>query len=731
MGPGRALRRATWAAVLAMGVVLAGQPALADEGLSTAGRSRYVLDPKATTVTGTVTVDLRNTTLNRGGFFYYYDGFTVPVPAGATRLRARSGGSTLSVSSTPSDDPSTRLARISFPKLLYGRRRTVTLTFEVPGEKPRAKDSTRVGPGYASFAVYGVGDAGRNTVEVVAPTSMTFDATSDDFTATHQGTTTTHTMTTGSGEGGSWAVVSLRDPTRTDERTVEVNGVSVKLDGFQDDPSWGRFVAGQVTHGIPALEKLVGAPWPGGLERIREDASPTLRGYDGWFDATDDEIVIGEQLDADLVLHELSHAWVSEGRFDQRWISEGLAQVLAERAVTATGGTPAAHPKVSRGSKEAIALNSWGGSASSRSEKLDAYAYPAAYTATTALVGGLDDAQLSAVLSAAIRGERAYDPAGSKDTNGGRTDWMRWLDLLQTRAGVEDAAAVAQRWALTTEQRAALAPRATARTAYARVDAADGAWLPPEGLRDAMTDWDFARARAVRERVARLGADASAVQAAAERAGLEVPDALRASYESAASDGQYAALATSLPQAATAITSVGAAQRAAAQDRDPPSAVGAAALGLQGRADEATELLDQGEYDRATRVAGEVGSRSDRALLVGLAISLLLLVVLAAAVWWWRRHRAAHAGRHAARNDSRAAVAGTEQHGEQVTTTAQPALSSADPVPLASEPVMAADAPLSARREPVPPGSRPGLSSDLSVPVPIPGHPVPASDDRG
>ena len=66
MGPGRALRRATWAAVLAMGVVLAGQPALADEGLSTAGRSRYVLDPKSTTVDATVTIDLRNTTPSQG-----------------------------------------------------------------------------------------------------------------------------------------------------------------------------------------------------------------------------------------------------------------------------------------------------------------------------------------------------------------------------------------------------------------------------------------------------------------------------------------------------------------------------------------------------------------------------------------------------------------------------------------------------------------------------------------
>ena len=647
MGAGRTRRRGTWAVALAVGVVLVGQPALADDGLSTGGSSRYVLDPKATTVKATVTIDVRNTTPSRGGYFYYYDGFTVPVPAGATKVRARSGGSNLSVSLKPSDDPSTRLARISFPNLLYGRSRTITLTFEVPGEKPRSKDSTRVGPGYASFAVYGVGDSGRNTVEVVAPTSMTFDATSDDFTAKEKGATTIHTSTTTSDGGGSWAVVSLRDPKRTDERTVEVNGVSVKLDGFQDDPSWSRFVAGQVTTGIPALEKLVGAPWPGGLERIREDASPTLRGYDGWFDATDDEIVIGEQLDADLVLHELSHAWVSSDRFDQRWISEGLAQVLAERAVKATGGTPATHAKVSRGSRDAVALNSWGGSASERSETVDAYAYPAAYRATTDLVGGLDDAELSAVLGAAIRGERAYDPAGTKDANGGRTDWMRWLDLLETRAGVKDAAQVVQRWALTTKERAALAPRAKARTAYTQLDAADGSWLPPEGLRDAMTEWDFPRADTVRTQVAGLGDDATAVQTAAERAGIEVPDAVRASYERAASDEQYSALATTLPQAASAITAVGAAQQAASQDRDPVSAVGALALGVRGHADEASALLDQGDYAQATSVAGEVSSRSDRALLVGLALPVLLLLLLAGAVLWWRRHRAARARRRA------------------------------------------------------------------------------------
>ena len=129
---------------LAVSAVLVGQPALADDGLATGGRSRYVLDPKSTTVDATVTIDLRNTSPDRGGFSYFYDGFSVPVPAGAENVRARSGGSSLPVSLKGTEDPSTKLAQISFPNLNYGGSRTITLTFEVPGEKPRAKDSTRV-----------------------------------------------------------------------------------------------------------------------------------------------------------------------------------------------------------------------------------------------------------------------------------------------------------------------------------------------------------------------------------------------------------------------------------------------------------------------------------------------------------------------------------------------------------------------------------------------------------
>ena len=602
--------------------------AVADEGLATAATSRYVLDARRTTVEASVRIELRNVAPDDGDVYYYFDAFAVPVPAGARSVRARSEGSALDVSLRRTEDPSTRLARISFPDLRYGRSRTIELTFEVPGASPRSDDSTRVGPGYATFAVYGVGDEGRNTVEVVAPSSMRFDATSDEFSADASGSTTTHKATATDAEGGFWAVVSLRDPAAVEERAVDVAGTSLLLSGYPDDTKWVDFVAARVVEGIPALERLVGTPWPGGLERIREDASPTLRGYDGWFDPSDDEIVIGERLDEDLLFHELSHAWVSGETFDQRWVSEGLAQVLAERAVAATGGAPRRQPSVSRGDSDAVALNAWGGAAGSRSADVDAYAYPAAYAASTALLADLDDGKLAAVVAAGIRGERAYDPPGTRDTEGGRTSWQRWLDLLQTRAGVNGAPQVFARWALTEEERALLAPRDEARAAYAELDTADGPWLPPEGLRDALTEWDFERAAAVQGKVAPLATAADQVQDAAERVGLEVPDVVRASWEQAEQDEHYAALAGSLPRAATTVTAVGRARAVAAQDRDPVSELGASILGVDDRAEAALAHLQEGRLDAASEAASEATSRADKAVLVGLGLPVVLLLVL-------------------------------------------------------------------------------------------------------
>lgn len=631
----RAVAGSVVSALVALSLVVAapvGPAAAAEEGLAVSAVSRYRLDPEADLVRATMTLDLRNTSKDTkadgGVYAYFFDAYTVPIPAGATDVRATSEGRRLSVGTAGTDDPSTQTVRIGFPALRYDQQRRIVLEFDVPGAPPRSANSTRVGPGYATFVAYGPGDEDHNRVEVLAPAAMSFASTVDGFDTARSGGTATYTATENTFEGGLWATVSLRDPAQVTERTVEVGDLSLTLSAFPDDEQWSRFVAGRVEDGLPVLERLVDTPWPGGLQRIREDASPSLRGYDGWFDPTGDEIVVGEQLDDDLIFHELTHAWVSADTLEQRWLFEGLAQAVAERAVDETGGTPREHRAVDRDDRDAVPLNDWTGDAGSRSADVDAYAYPASYRVMHTLLADTTDAEFAAAVGAAVRGERAYDPPGLVTPSGGRTSWQDWLDLVEDRAGVEGAPELLSTWVLTTEQRALLAPRERERTAYRALDRADGPWLPPEGLRDAMTVWDFDRARQVREAVAPLGPDVTAVQQAAARTALAVPPSVREAYEQAALDSDYRELASTLPATATALRAVGSARDTAARERDPLSDVGTTLLGVRERADAARTALADGEVGRATTLARESTDRAGWALPLGLGLLLLGVVLV-------------------------------------------------------------------------------------------------------
>ena len=108
--------------VLTGAAVLLGAPAAtAADGLSASATSRYVLDARNEVVRATMTIDLRNISPDKkasdGVYTYYFDAYTVPVPAGARRVRAMSEGTALGVSVSDTDDPSTQVARIGFPNL--------------------------------------------------------------------------------------------------------------------------------------------------------------------------------------------------------------------------------------------------------------------------------------------------------------------------------------------------------------------------------------------------------------------------------------------------------------------------------------------------------------------------------------------------------------------------------------------------------------------------------------
>ena len=620
---------------LASASLLLAPAAVADEGLDESSRSRYVIDAKAAVVRASVSLTIRNVIpdeyTSSGRTFYYYDAYSVPMPAGARDVRAVSNGSPLALSFDTTDDASTKVATARFPSLYYGQSRTIEWSYVIPGEPVRSKDFTRVGRGYATFAAQGVGDAGQVTVEVTVPTSMTFESTSDGFTEKRAGAKTTYTATESTDDYGIWAAVSARDPKQADTRTVDVGDATITLESFPGDTKWLGFVGKRVTTGLPVLEDVVGHPWPGGLETIREDVSPQVTGY-AWFDPGADEIVIPEDLDEGLLFHELTHAWLNRDTFVERWLSEGLTDVVAHRALVELRGDDARvpHQAPDRTSSAAVPLNGW--KSNERATDVDDYGYAASYTAVAKLLSTLDDDAFTAVVSAAYEGRSAYDAPGGQAVVQGRTDWRRFLDLVEIQGDVPGAAKVFRTWVLTGKERAQLGERAEMRTVYTGLDEADGDWVPPRGLRDDMSRWRFDAAATVVEQLGDAPADAAAVQQAAASAGLPVPEPVRAAYEAAGDEDDYAELATLLPRAGEVIATVGDVSRTVAADGDPLSELGETVLGVERAAASARAELAAGELDAATERAGTATTLAGLALWVGVGMVVVVLGLLVAGV---------------------------------------------------------------------------------------------------
>lgn len=626
-----------------MCAVLLSTPTIASadpsDGLSETSRTRYEVDG-AGPVRVTVTTTIRNEQPASGQYAYYWDQYGIPVPAGATDVSATSGGTALQVALEPTEDPSTSAAVVSFPPLNYGRERTVEWTYTVPGEPVRSEGLTRVGPGYATFAVGSAGDPGQVVVEIVAPTSMDFTSTWDGFAPIVEGETRTHRATDSMDDYGTWAFVSLRDPDQAETTTVEVSGTELVLESFPGDTEWSGFVAEQVTTGLPILERTVGMPWPGSLERIREDVSPGVLGY-AWFDSLAGEIVVPEDLDAGLLFHELSHAWLSGDRFEGRWVYEGLAEVVGQRVVAGVGGPADPLPAPARDSADALPLVAWQeAELDDGADAVEEYAYAAAGTAMSGLVGSLDEESLGTLVAAAHAGESAYDEPGALD-HAGRTDGRRFLDLVEVRGGVAEAEAAYRTWVADAAEAALLDARSPAREAYVVLDEADGAWSPPAGLRAAMTDWAFEDAEVARTA---LGADTAAsagqVQDAARAAGLPDPVAVRDLYEGAESAEEYAALATMLPRTVEVVGDVGDAV-AAASGGGPLADLGRLFLGVDGAVEDARAALDDGRLDDATGAAAEASSRAALAPWLGTGAVVLVLGALGGGLVLLLRRRAA------------------------------------------------------------------------------------------
>jgi hypothetical protein len=130
-----------------------------------------------------------------------------------------------------------------------------------------------------------------------------------------------------------------RNPSTSETITFGSRTVELTLSHSAGGPAWDSRVKRLVVAAGPVLEDLIGVPYPGPEKiGINERTGSQLGGYAGLAGCS--HVVCNIRLSTDFrdktLLHELTHAWTQS--FRNRWLAEGMAEYISERASTHLDG---------------------------------------------------------------------------------------------------------------------------------------------------------------------------------------------------------------------------------------------------------------------------------------------------------------------------------------------------------------------------------------------------------
>lgn len=546
--------RAGWLsrAALALALALAATGVLAPasaptahaaDGLDIKADATYRIDIDDTVVRVRVDVVITNRTPNRtvnvpGGTRttqYYFNTLTLPLQPDARNARATSGGSRLSTS-TSAEDGYGRVV-IRYPNLFYQRSRQIRLEYVLIAGKPRSASDIRVGPAFATFTAWAVGDDGKSTVRVVLPTGFEDGGYGSDAEVTVSDGRQILRSGTISDPGAWYRVVVADRPEALTDITVGTPAEPIVIHAWPDDPEWSETVSAVLEEGLPHLQAEIGLPWPVTRELdVYQVHTPLLEGYGGFYDSGTDEIRMSEDLDPHLILHEVSHAWFDSELLGDRWIYEGLAETYSARALIALDRdepdpAPAA---VKPDDAAAFPLSAWPGPeriADAEAAAREAYGYAAAWTVMHTIVDDVGIEGMQDVLVAFDDRTSAYQQEGRPSSEGNGGGWRRFLDLLEEAGGSPPMTDRFRIWVVREEDRDELDARLSARVVLDALEVAGDDWAPPRPVLSSMGRWRFPAAlegMAIARRVLDARDDLAVMEA---NLGSTSPDDLEARYE--------------------------------------------------------------------------------------------------------------------------------------------------------------------------------------------------------
>jgi hypothetical protein len=477
--------------VIGSAVPASGEP---EEGIRVEGSVTYEVQPDDERIRVTLEVDLTNLTPDRGLTYYYFDEIGVPAPVEATNVSARRvGGETLSTGSESTDDPQWQVITVRLsPVLRYGQPQELEISYDLPNLEPRSDGWTRVMPAIATFLVVPYGDRGHADVEIIVPDSYEdVHVGGAQMSSRKDGGTRVYAATGIDEPEEWWAIVAARDGSLLEQREVEVGDHTAVLKYWPGDDKWADFASEIVTNGIPELEYLIGRSWPVEDElEIVESGVPHAYGFGGWYDSSSDVVEVGDALHAQVMLHELSHAWFNYELGRERWFGEGLAELYSNLALERLDRDVGQPEEVSTDHEHALPLASWE-EVVREAPAEDEYAYPASWWVISEIYDEIGREAFQQALASGFDSTIPYVGNTEPEIVRGIIDWKRTLDLFEVVGGSTGTSELYEKYVIDQDDAELLVERAEAREVYDEFVAASAGWGAPYELREAMTYWQF------------------------------------------------------------------------------------------------------------------------------------------------------------------------------------------------------------------------------------------------
>lgn len=337
---------AALAAIVALGVsALALQhgasTAFADGLLRIESEITYDVRPDSGPVSVEWDVELENndpsTQARDFGTVFFYESVSLPILSGASGVQATGpNGGPLFVSVQGTDNGTVDVATVSFDHELYfGDQYAFTLSYDLTGAR---SDALLVTEAYVYIPAIVAGDASR--VFIVTSSDPAWAVTVEPFQCAFLGGGSFRCGGSEDAQVAAFVEVTRPDALRSIDASAPLaaGDINLTIGYYPGEEAWAEHIRELTISALPALEDLFGFPYDGSRRlSIAERGRQEIAGYEGTFGCRATGCIIGISPVADdhTALHELAHLWTQ--RFEKRWLAEGLAEFMSERAADELG----------------------------------------------------------------------------------------------------------------------------------------------------------------------------------------------------------------------------------------------------------------------------------------------------------------------------------------------------------------------------------------------------------